>query len=89
MAARTRDGADAAGVIAGAPQLVGVANGLAEGLLDAAGDGLVEGLAEGLGDGVVALGPAPQAIEASSAKAARELNRMDNAVDYARMPAFA
>jgi hypothetical protein len=72
MAARIRDGADAAGVMAGAPQVVG------DGLAEAVADGLVEGLGEGL----VALGVAPQAIEPRRATAAREANRPGTGADY-------
>ena len=52
MDERTRAGADAAGVIAGAPQLFagGVGEGFADGLLEGVGEGLAEGFADGLLD---------------------------------------
>lgn len=72
--ARTSAGADAAGVMAGAPQALagGVGEGFAEGLLEA----VVEGLGAGLGVGLVALGLPPQATELRRAITARETSRL-------------
>lgn len=78
--ARTSAGADAAGVMAGAPQAVagGVGEGFAEGLLDA----VVEGLGARLGVGLVALGFPPQATELKRAITARESSRLAIGGDY-------
>ena len=68
--ARTSAGADAAGVMVGAPQALagGVGEGFAEGLLEA--------VVEGLGVGLVALGLPPQATELRRAITARETSRL-------------
>jgi ethanolamine utilization protein EutA (predicted chaperonin) len=70
MAARTRDGADAVGVITGAAQ--------------AEAEGLIEAVADGFGDGLVAPGPDPHAIGSRKAAAATKASRMRNTVIISR-----
>ena len=84
MEARTKAGADAAVVIAGAPQVLagGVGEGFAEGLLDAT----VDGLAAGLGVMVVAVGLPPHAIVPTKARTARDANRLAIGGDYVLWP---
>src|SRR5487761_1538375 len=77
--ARTSAGADAAGVIAGAPHalVVGVGDGLAEGFAEGMLDAVAKGLVTGIGVGLpIASGLDPHATEARSTTAAREASRL-------------